>query len=315
MRRAVHTATVADRDVAWPRPDVVVIGAQKAGSTFVADVVGRHPDVSICPDEVPIFEDPFYAHSDPAEFERALAAGSGGAVRGIRRPDYLARPEVPERLARHAPDAKLIVTLRDPVARAISAYSWYVQFRMLPLRPAEEGLSALLDGWDGGSTHPAAPQVLDYGRYGHHLARWLRSFDRSQLHVVFPSDLRSGAFESAIYRFVGVDDTVVADRRGSKRNEGVYDLRRLRLARAQARFTFAWEGQDRYTYQPRRWRRPVALVPAVGLKLVDRHLLGRWWGDEGPDLSPALIDRLRAYYESDRVALAAVLGRTIRWEA
>ena len=50
----------------WPRLDVVVVGAQKAGSTHLADLLGRHAGVRMCPDEVPIFEDPFYAKCEKA---------------------------------------------------------------------------------------------------------------------------------------------------------------------------------------------------------------------------------------------------------
>src|SRR5690349_7622089 len=145
--------------------ELVVVGAQKGGSTYLAALLGDHPDIYVCPDEVPYFEDPYFGKSKRKELERALAPAHEGQKRGIHRPDYLAHPEVPDRIMAEAPNAGIVAVLRDPVDRAISAYFWYVQFGLLPLVGIDEGMNRLLDGWTN-PRYPHASEVLDYGDYG-----------------------------------------------------------------------------------------------------------------------------------------------------
>lgn len=296
---------------AWPRLDVVVIGAQKAGSTHLADLLGRHPDVYMCPDEVPILEDPFYANSNPAELDAALAGAHATQQRGIHRPSYLGHSEVPARLRSHAPDARVVAVLRDPVDRAISAYSWYLQFALLPVRPAEAGLTALLDGWRD-VAYPHAREVLDYGLYGRHLQRWLDVFPRDQVLVIDTGMLGGVELRRELFEFLHLAQSGLAGVHG-RTNRGVYDPRRLRFMRARARLAFSWDSTDRYTYRPRRLRRPLGSALAVAATVVDRQLLARVFGNEPPTLSPGLRDRLGAFYEDDARLLANVLGRDPGW--
>ena len=51
-------------------PDFFVIGAQKAGSTYLLECLGEHPQVFMPPAEVAFFEDPLYRSEDLAVFVR-----------------------------------------------------------------------------------------------------------------------------------------------------------------------------------------------------------------------------------------------------
>ncbi len=292
-------------------PTFAIVGAQKAGSTDLAASLAQHPEIFLPADEVPFFEDPFFAASDPAELTRALEPGRHLRHRGIKRPDYLGRPECADHLAATVPDLRVLVCLRDPVDRARSAHDWYVKNRMLPLAPADEGLARLLDG-DLPPGHPHAAEVLDYGRYAHHLRRYIDRFGAGNVHVTLYEDLRAGPDAlAAVHRFLGVAPHVPEPDRAT--NPGVYDLRRLRWLRAGDRWRFDWDDEERYVWVPRRRRRPLALLPHLAVVGVDRVVLARVLGNDRPPLSDEVRERLRAFYADDVAELTTILGRDPGW--
>ncbi|MCS3824361.1 sulfotransferase [Salinibacter ruber] len=98
-------------------PDFAIIGAQKSATTFLQRCLQAHPEVFIPAGELADFEDPQYADFEIDQFKQHFAPGQDAAAVGLKRPSYLHEPNVPERLAHHLPDLKLIVALRDPIER------------------------------------------------------------------------------------------------------------------------------------------------------------------------------------------------------
>jgi hypothetical protein len=290
--------------------DFVIVGAQKAGSTHLGVCLLDHPQVFLCPDEVPYFEDPFYLTTPASELARVFTKAQPGQRRGIHRPDYLARSECPARIKTDAPDARILAVLRDPVARAVSAYFWYVQFGLLPFSPADVGLARLLDGWSD-PNYPRAGEVIEYGFYARHLRRYLRLFAPDQVLVLLNDELSDPAAFAKVYRFLGVDEEHVPAALTSKSNEGVYDHRRLRVLRARRRLAFSWDLAIRYTYRPRRLRKPISFLPNAAIVGLDRMLLARLFGNDKPRLPEHLVERLRQQYAADVAELAQLLDRDL----
>ena len=103
-------------------PDFVGVGAQKAGTSWWYELIVDHPDVFERPD-LPK-ERQYLAHLSTQPFgpdEVARYHGwfprTPGSLTGEWSPDYLAYPWVAPLLAQAAPDAKVLVLLRDPVDR------------------------------------------------------------------------------------------------------------------------------------------------------------------------------------------------------
>ena len=111
-------------------PDFLIIGVHKGGTTSLYDYLAQHPQV------VPAFEKEVhyfdrrwdgdvdsYRMSFPntARMEW-VERRHGQAVTGEASPYYISQPHIPGRVRRFVPDAKLILILRDPVARTISAF-------------------------------------------------------------------------------------------------------------------------------------------------------------------------------------------------
>lgn len=309
MTQSERKTTNTGPGAAVRMPSFVVIGAQKSASTFLQDQLSQHPDIEIPEGEVRAFEDPFFAQGAVEELPGLYTRPVGQAVRGIKRPDYLGRPEIPGRLQEWLPDARLLVVLREPVARAVSSYYHFVRHGFVPLAPIDEAMTCLLAGtWD--RHYPRAREVLTYGRYGEHLQRYLQHFPAKQLLVFDQLQLIEHPQESLrrAFAFVGVDPGFELPQRSVRAsNTGIYSPARLRLLRTKNRFRFTYtETLDRR--YPRRMT-PWGWAYNASLVGLDRLVLSHF--DEGrpPALAAATRAALEHYYASDRGALRAVLDR------
>ena len=103
-------------------PDFIGVGVQRAGSSWWHRLIEAHPDVSplgLGAKELHFFDD-FWRGDFQQSDERAyhqLFLRPEGMVGGEWTPRYIFDPWTPPLLRRAAPDAKLLVLLRDPIAR------------------------------------------------------------------------------------------------------------------------------------------------------------------------------------------------------
>lgn len=109
-------------------PDFVVIGAAKSGTTSLYRLLQQHADVFVPEKKEPEFfaRDERYAEGLESYAENFVDARHDQSV-GEFSTIYSLSPFFPkaaERLAAHAPQAKLIYVMRQPVERA---YSFYIQ--------------------------------------------------------------------------------------------------------------------------------------------------------------------------------------------
>ena len=185
-------------------PDFVIIGAAKAGTTSLYGWLARHPFVEPATHkEVHYFDYNHYRGLDwyrshfPLERDRdAFSVGRGRPfITGEASPSYISHYWAARRLAQQLPDAKLLVTLRDPVERAYSQFQMSRREGEEPLqsfaaavaveeeRLGPERARALADplynSWPIGCW-----SYLMRSRYAEQLEGWLEYFDRRQFHFL-----------------------------------------------------------------------------------------------------------------------------------
>jgi len=295
-----------------PFPNFLLIGAQKSGTTFLQKCLTEHPEVLMPPGETRIFENPEYLETNPYQFFEELFGGvpEKKAV-GIKRPAYLAKPECPQRIRKHIPHAKLVAILRNPVERAVSAYFHYMKCGFIPIRSLEEGMTKLIRG-DYRRSYPKSPEIIGYGQYHRHLARYLTSFDRDQMLILFFESLRANPLESIkkVYRFLGVDDGYAPQslRLMELRNPGVYSLTRLRLITLGNPFLYSY-AQDK----TKRFRQSKLFARAVNKAVtwIDERLVSPLSNKSNPGLSSSLERCLYKLYEEDIQRLEDLLGTNL----
>ncbi len=212
-------------------PDFYLLGAAKCGTTSLWDYLRPHPELFTAAVKEPNYfaaldGGPNVVGPAPADELRArlhgetvtteadylaLYADAGPDQRyGDASVRHLYLPEVAGRLAEARPDARLIVLLRDPVARLRSHYGMNRGAGLEPL-PLVDALDAEQErieaGW-GFDWHYTA-----VGRYAPQLARYLDVFDREQLLVIGQPELDADPRGTVqrVCRHLGVNDAFEPD--------------------------------------------------------------------------------------------------------
>ena len=200
------------------RPNFLIIGAPRSGTTALYEGLAQHPDIFMSPRKEPWFAGftgdpgPWRGPRDAQpvrsweEYDRLFADAKGERAVGEASTLYLYAPQAPRRIQESLPEVRLIAILRNPVERAYSNFLEHVQEGReteLDFARALEAESArLARGW--------APSwaYAGLGFYGEQLARYFAAFPRERLLVLLHDELRQerAAVYRRIFRFLGVDE-------------------------------------------------------------------------------------------------------------
>lgn len=74
-------------------PNFVIVGAQKSASTFLHRCLEEHPEVYSPSQELRFFENPEFLTARIEKLEALFKEHADKLLRGIKRPDYLGKPE------------------------------------------------------------------------------------------------------------------------------------------------------------------------------------------------------------------------------
>lgn len=284
---------------------LLIAGAQKSSSTSLADLLGRHPLVSMAEREVVAFEDPYY----PIRLRREIlahleASAATGCVPALKRPELLYRPESLDRVRRHLPDPVIVVVLREPLARTVSAYHHYVRHGLLPAVDANLGINSLLDEFAQARSGSARHQVIAYSLYSASLRRLRKEFG-NRVVVFFQEELHSDTLSctSQIFRCLGIETIDLGPLPRS--NAGDYSIRRLRPSRLGGRIGYKVDEEGHFYVTTR----PVQRLAGQALFALDR--LSMPPGGSPPQLNAGVRCRLVGLLASDAQRLPGMLGRPL----
>lgn len=155
-------------------PNFLYLGPDKAGSTWIHETLIRHPDIFLTPAKDLYFFDRYYERGTDwyADF---FEGADGSRFVGEVCQDYLASPVAPARISEVLGKPRVMVSLRDPAERALSSY--------LYMRKHGEGPRTF------GEALRTRPELLEHGRYGTQLRRYLSFLPRESIHVGVFDDL------------------------------------------------------------------------------------------------------------------------------
>jgi hypothetical protein len=263
-------------------PNLIVIGAQKCGTTSLHSYLDLHPEISMSREKETDF---FLWHEDrgPEWWQNQFRPGA--RIRGESSTGYTVyplAPWVPQRIARAQPDARLIYLVRDPVDRLISAYVHLVAAGHTDRSPAEV------------FTHPqlAESDLVYRGLYAMQLDRYLEHFEREQILVLEHRELlehREATLRRA-FRHLGVDEEFSSPRFSVQHNPS---------------------GALRRGVGPARGRSPFELVERLGrlprpLRGVAQRILTR--PTDRPVVDAELRRELGSHFTDDAARLRALTG-------
>jgi Tol biopolymer transport system component len=193
-------------------PNFLIIGAQKSGSSWLARHLRNHPDVFMPRGEIHFFDKKFNFARGREWYESHFSGATTERAIGEKTPDYLWAnglgaeghlPHVHHNLHSYYPTARLIVVMRNPVLRAVSAVHHMIRTgRCSPLLSIDDLLV-------GNKRHLFEPHgVIQKGRYYEQVQAYLELFPRDQfLFLLFEEDVVKRPHETLaqVCRFLGID--------------------------------------------------------------------------------------------------------------
>lgn len=152
----------------------LVIGAERSGTTWLAQMLKKHPNIYLPEIRKEIhFFDLYYQRGLNwyQKFFPTPEQASQYSCIGEATPNYLYIPEVPERIYKHIPNCKLIAILRNPADRAYSKY----------------GLKVCNKAYKGSFLEylKEHPGTVARGFYGQQIKRYLEYFPLENLLILF----------------------------------------------------------------------------------------------------------------------------------
>lgn len=204
-----------------PQIDFLGIGAMRCATTWISRCLEDHPDLFIPPGlkEVHFFDKFRMNHQDKVKqrwnYEKGLNwyldlfnDAQEDQLVGEYTPSYLTDPEAAGLIHQHFPETKLILSLRDPIAR-LKSHHQYVR-RNHPNIPddLDEAIQTCNDTY----------HFLENGLYGKYLETYLQYFAPEQILILFFEDIHTKPKQvcQQLYTFLGVDSsylpTVVTQR-------------------------------------------------------------------------------------------------------
>lgn len=106
------------------KPNFIIIGAQKAGTNSLFNVLTNHPDIFIKGGETHLFDKPknqHFDHSTISNYEKSFKTNK--TCVGEKTPSYYYLLFAIDRIHHYYPDIKIILILREPISRAFSQFN------------------------------------------------------------------------------------------------------------------------------------------------------------------------------------------------
>lgn len=209
------------------KPNFLIIGAMKAGTTSLYYYLNQHPEVFMSPVKEPhffAFEGQTINFRGPRDQEimQQMCVTERGAYealfRGVKDEKavgeasamYLYYPESAERIKKYNPDMKLIVILRNPVDRAYSSYMHLVRDGREYISDFESALREeprrIAENW---------VPIWHYQKAGFYylqLKRYLDVFPKNQIKIyIYEEDLKLRPQQTMrdIFLFLEVDEDYI----------------------------------------------------------------------------------------------------------
>jgi hypothetical protein len=191
---------------------LMIVGAQKSGTTSLKNYLGEHPQLRTHPQ----FEMSFFA--DDSEYEKGFATGMipyfGDRLTSDQ---FLIAKNVTisinetamRRLAEHNSDCKIAFIMRDPVQRAYSAYTMAVRDGWMHNDFAE--LEEIIERKQ--YTHPMYYHFVQHGIYAAQLKMILRYVKPENIRIYLFEDLEENSILICkdLFKWMGVDEEFIPE--------------------------------------------------------------------------------------------------------
>ncbi|MEP6623253.1 MAG: sulfotransferase, partial [Acidimicrobiia bacterium] len=272
------------------------LGAGRSGTTTLTAVLREHPEIFLStPKEPTFFSEPFQVTRTPIKYAKLFDGASEFRAVGEASHAYLSHPDAAQTLRAFFPDARFVVTFRNPADRALAMYSYMLENGYEHHRSFERALAAEDDRFASARFARNCPHYFwnfmyfRSGRFGEQVDRYLEHYPRDRFHFTTLYDLQRdpNRVVGAIEAFLGVTPTPVGPlpRHGSSKG-----IRSIPLQHLERRVVRRLARHD------------------VPLMATARDRLNAWNRGRPPTMEPATRARLLQDYDADLTRLTELTG-------
>lgn len=184
-------------------PNFIGIGAYKSGTTWLFRCLMEHPEIFMAEVKETNFFDyetidgrmsEYLVHFDKSENYKAVGEISNR---------YFTSKRAIKRIKNLIPEAKLFVSLRNPIDQVYSYY-WHLHkqnFHEWKSKDLPENFEDALSKY--------SKRLLDNAYYSKHLNEWFKYFSKDQIMIIFYDDIVENpkSVINSIYSFLGVENS------------------------------------------------------------------------------------------------------------
>ena len=217
----------------WRMPNLFILGAAKCGTSSLHALLGQHPDILASKLKEPTFFCwPYQLVKDPVAYLKLFRTPTRYRMEASHA--YLSNPDTAAVLKTFFPDARFVVTLRNPKARAFSLYRHMRRIAASRPEPREnmarfsDALAAEEARFHSREFFVNCPQYFwnfMYCRssmFDDQLTRYFALFKREQFHVLTLAELAADPARETgrMLAFLGLDAAPTERFRFPKSNRG-----------------------------------------------------------------------------------------------
>ena len=294
--------------------DFFVIGVARGGTTSLYNYLQQHPMIFLpkvkeCNyfSNVESMDKEAYTHPEPDReyhmkiirdekvYKSLFKPADTGQLMGEVSPSYMWDRDTARRIYDYNPNAKILVSLRNPANRAHSHYLMHYQTSHDKSTTFEEALDAPEKKiWGGGNMYE------EMGLYYEQLKPYYDLFGMENIKVLISEDwtLRNGDALMEVFDFLGLEEVAFDDdtsHNASKKikNKGLLDLLRSEKIK-----------------RPIKWLLPESTKDRLKDRLFYKE-------GEKEDIAPETYNRLMDYYREDIDKTAQLIGVDLNeyWKA
>jgi hypothetical protein len=170
-------------------PNLFIVGTGRAGTTSLYNYLKQHPEVFMSPIKEPQYflrKDIYEFHdgidiekiiSDFGEYVSLFKGGEHKKIRGEASALYLYSKSATHEIYELIPDAKIIISLRNPIERALSYFRMNIGQGIIVAKSFCEAIRK-------------RPFYLWSSLYYEHVKRYLETFPKQNIKIIIYDDLK-----------------------------------------------------------------------------------------------------------------------------
>jgi len=191
-------------------PNFFIVGAAKAGTTSLYEYLSKVPEIYMSPIKEPTYfsanmeDPPQIPVREKQEYLDLFHNVVDEKILGEATAVYINEPEASKLIHKVSPNARILISLRDPVERANSHYFNLKRSRIIKSESFHQVLEKFMNNK---KVRPRINRIFSEGQYYEKIKRYLDIFGKDQVKIIFFEDLVNNTLTTMneIVKYLGLN--------------------------------------------------------------------------------------------------------------